>query len=80
MNYAKAVLRAARPSRIVGQGYSQAGIFWDVLDVSLLTYGAQLSLDVVVYMWSQFWREHFGRAYLTLGIGWSILKAHANVG
>ena len=37
-----AALRAARPSRIMGQWYSQAGTFWGVLNVSLLAYGAQL--------------------------------------
>ena len=30
---ANAALRAARPSRIVGHGYSQAGTFWCVLNV-----------------------------------------------
>ena len=32
----------ARPSRIVGQGYSQAGTFWGILNVSLRAYGAQI--------------------------------------
>ena len=37
-----AALWAARPSRIVWQGYSQAGTFWGVLNLSLRAYGAQL--------------------------------------
>ena len=31
-------------SRIVGQGYSQAGKFWCVLNISLFASGAQLGL------------------------------------
>ena len=33
----------------MGQGYSQAGTFWCVLNVSLRAYGAQLELDIVVF-------------------------------
>ena len=38
-----AALQAARPSRIVGQGYCQAGTFWCVLNVSLRAYSARES-------------------------------------
>ena len=47
-------LRAARPSRIVGQGYSQASTSWCVLNVSLRVSGAQLGLDIVDQLWKQF--------------------------
>ena len=43
---------------IVGPGYSQMG-----------TFGAQLGLDIVLKMWLQFLRVHFGRAHL-LGLLW----------
>ena len=36
--------QVAMPSRIVGQGYNQAGTFWSVLNFSLRVYGAQLGL------------------------------------
>ena len=35
-----------KASRIVGQGYSQAGTFWGALNVSLHAYGAQLESHV----------------------------------
>ena len=36
------VLMTARPSMIEGEGYSQAGAFWGVLNVSLRACGAKL--------------------------------------
>ena len=47
LKQAKAALQAARPSRIVGQGYSQAGTFWGVLNISLGAFGAQLGFNSV---------------------------------
>ena len=49
-------LRAARPSRIAGQGYSQASTFWCVLNVSLdmdwiLLINCGKSLDGIVRLY-----------------------------
>ena len=49
------------PSRIMGQGYSQAGTFWGVLNVSLRAFGAQLGLNsvklnVVTVLEGTFWQ------------------------
>ena len=44
----------ARPSRIVGQGYSPAGTFWCVLNVSLRASGTQVRFDIVDQLWKQF--------------------------
>ena len=37
--------QSRKASRIVGQGYSQAGTLWGVPNVSLCAFGAQLGLD-----------------------------------
>ena len=46
--------RTVRPSRIVGQGYSQAGTFWCVLNVSLRASGTQVRLDIFDQLCKQF--------------------------
>ena len=44
-------------SRIVGQGYSQAGTFWGVLNVSLPAYGAQRGLEDTHFSSDTFFRH-----------------------